>query len=227
MDLRLEARDLSLRSSSGRVLLDSVTVGFASGEFCCLAGLNGAGKSLLLKCMVGLLRPTAGAVFLDGTEISRVRDRLRTEVGMVMQESHLQILGQTVEEDVAFTPRALGLDPADCAARVEDALAITGLGSRRTEDPQLLSGGERRRLCLAGILAHRPRLVLLDEPFTGLDAPSAETVLLALRRAHEEGVGVVVAGHDLHRLASVAGRLVRLDAGKLVANEPFPKGLGG
>ncbi len=215
--LSLSAVGVSLRTVDGTGILDSVDIEFHSNELVVLAGQNGAGKSMLVRCLLGLTKPSAGRVLLDGREISCSRRELRRRVGLVFQESHLQIIGQTVLEDVELTPRAMGFTNQKVESLTARALMVAGLENKRELDPHVLSGGERRRLCLAAVLAHNPELVFLDEPLVSLDRPSAATFVKAMLHARSEGRGVVVVTHDVERFLHAADRLVLLDHGRLIA----------
>lgn len=215
--LSLAAAGLSLRSDAGGRILDAVDVEFTSDELVVIAGLNGAGKSMLVRCLLGLTKPSEGRVLLDGKDIASGRRRLRQRVGLVFQESHLQIIGQTVAEDVEITPRALGLGEEEVRRLADRAMAVVGLESKADCDPHRLSGGERRRLCLAAALAHNPDIVFLDEPFVSLDKPSASAFYHAITQARAAGHGVVVVTHDIERFLPVADRFVLLDRGRVAA----------
>ena len=155
-----------------RRALDGVSLRIAPGEALGLAGASGSGKSTLAQHMNGLLRPTEGTVRVDGLEIPRRGGdlgRIRATVGLLFQFPEQQLFEETIEQDVAFGPRNLGLPPAEVRERVAEALELVGLPPSRFagRSPFALSGGERRRAALAGVLAMRPRCLVLDEPTAG------------------------------------------------------------
>ncbi|WP_435099071.1 energy-coupling factor ABC transporter ATP-binding protein [Halarchaeum sp. P4] len=200
--------------------LDGVDLDVADGEFVVLAGANGSGKTTLARHWNGLLDPDAGDVRVNGTPVHDDLVAARTSVGMVFQEPRDGFVAATVGEDVAFGPENLGLPREDIDARVRDALDAVNLAGREAERIDQLSGGERERVAIAGALAMRPDHLVLDEPFTGLDAPARESVLDRLDALHEAGTSVVVVTHDLRDLVSRADRLCVLADGDVVVDEP-------
>lgn len=196
--------------------LDSVSLSIAEGEFLVLAGRNGAGKSLLMRHFVGLSRPSSGKVWYRGRELALQMHSLRREVGYVFQDTEAQIFGQTVEEDLAFGPANLGLKGAELEAAVNTALRearLEGMASRR---PSSLSGGEKRRLAIAGVLAMRPSCIILDEPFANLDFPSVQEVLAVLDSLRDEGKTVIVLTHEIEKVFARARRIVIMEKGRVV-----------
>ncbi|MFO8065439.1 MAG: ABC transporter ATP-binding protein [Spirochaetia bacterium] len=202
---RIELQALTVLSPHGRTLLDSVDFSLSAGEFCLIAGRNGAGKTLLARCMAGLVSPHSGTVTTEGAPAR-----------LVFQDTRSQVLGQTVEEDVALGPESAGLSRAAVDDRVGEALAQTGLEAMRRRDPFTLSGGEQRRLSIASLLALRPDILILDEPFSSLDFDGVRSVLSLLVALHAAGHGLAVITHDIEKLAAHATRLVLLDRGRIV-----------
>jgi energy-coupling factor transport system ATP-binding protein len=216
----------------GRAIPALTDVGFAvaAGTSVALLGATGAGKSTLLQALRGLLEPEAGAVELDGlaTTDAGFADR-RREVGLVFQRPELQLFAGSAREDVAFGPRRLGWPAEAVATAVEAALELVGLppaefGERH---PYALSGGEQRRLALAGVLAMRPRLLLLDEPFVSLDPAARRTLAAVLRRLVEGGTTLLLATHDVDAAWGLCDERLVLDEGRLVAAGPWAFGDGG
>jgi biotin transport system ATP-binding protein len=202
----LATEALGHRFADGGWGLEDVSLGFGSGEFTVVAGPNGAGKTLLMRHLVGLARPTAGRVTLDGADIQTRLAEVRRRVGLVFQDSGAQIVGLTVGEEVAFGPRNFGWSGPQTESAVARALEAVGLEGRRAEVCAHLSGGEKRRLAIAGVLACGPEMILLDEPFTGLDLPAVRAVLQTLTDLHRQGTSVILLTHELDKCLAHAGR---------------------
>jgi len=197
-----------------------VTVDVPEGQCLVLAGSNGSGKTLFMKIMAGLMEPDSGEVlfrglplFASGRLVRRTEKKLRRELGLVFQDADAQIVGETVAEDVAFGPENLGL--ADTAARVEAALAALGIAEKRDRPPRRLSGGEKRRLAVAGVVAMGCGAVILDEPFANLDWPGVVNTLRMIRDLKGEGRTLIVLTHELEKVLALADRLVILHEGRI------------
>lgn len=217
-DRAIEVRDLSYRYGDGTEALRDVSFTVASGERVGLIGPNGAGKSTLLLHLNGLLpeRPSASpAVFVAGTPVAKPHlARIRAEVGLLFQDPDDQIFCPTVFEDVAFGPLQLGLVGDALEERVAQALDEVGLRGFGRRAPHHLSRGEKRRVALAGLLACRPRVLVLDEPTSDLD-PRGRRELKGLLL--DLPVTQILATHDLELVVEVCPRVVVLDAGRIVA----------
>ena len=213
--------------------LQDVDLTLREGEVVALVGPSGAGKSTLAHHMNGLLRPAVtGHVRVLGQDTaSRSCDvrALRRQVGLVFQHPHQQMLEQLVGDDIAYGPAQLGLDGAALRERVHEAMEAVGLPFERYVDRQTfaLSGGEMRRVALAGVLALRPRVLVMDEATTGLDPAGREQVLQVVRRLHaERGIGIVIISNDMDEVAGIADRVVVLFQGRTVADGPTREVLG-
>jgi biotin transport system ATP-binding protein len=213
----LETRNLTKVFSNGVVALQAVNFCVRRGEMVVVAGCNGSGKTVLARHLNGLLRPSAGEVLVAGEAVTRNPVEARRRVGLVFQDSDSQIVGETVTADVAFGPENLGLTPAEVNTRVTGALEAVGLTTYAAWRPQQLSGGQKRKLAIAGVLAMRPQIMVLDEPFTGLDYPGVIQVLSQLVRLRRDGQTLVVITHELEKVLAHADRLALLHAGRLVA----------
>ena len=202
------------------VVLDGVNLSIAPGSFVAVLGHNGSGKSTLAKHMNAILLPTGGKVYVDGIDTAD-EDRLldiRRTVGMVFQNPDNQIVANVVEEDVAFAPENLGVPPEEIRARVDEALRQVGMYQFREHAPHLLSGGQKQRVAIAGVIAMRPRCIVLDEPTAMLDPIGRREVLRTIRQLNREsGVTVVLITHHMDEAAQ-ADRLVVMAAGKVVAD---------
>jgi len=216
----ISVRDL-VKAYDGVPALDGVSLTVPDGEFVVLAGPNGSGKTTLVRQFNGLLEPDSGDVLVDGTPVQDDLVAARTAVGMVFQHPRDQFVAATVNEEVAFGPRNLGLPNDEIDARVADALDAVGLDGRGEARVAALSGGEQERLAIAGALAMRPAHLVLDEPFTGLDAPAQEAVRDRLAALKAAGTSVVVVTHDLRDVADLADRVVVLRDGTIAADGDY------
>jgi energy-coupling factor transport system ATP-binding protein len=170
----------------------------------------------------GLLAPSSGQVFLRGQELQRLPlHSLAQEVSYVFQNPDHQLFADTVEDEVAFGPRNLGLDSLEVEARVQEALDAVGLSTLRKHDPFLLGRGERQRLAVASLLALRPRLLILDEPTTGLDYPEQQRMMQLLRRLHSDGRTIIIITHAPWVAAEYAERALLMTQGRLVWDGPL------
>lgn len=214
----ISIRHLTHRFSDHAVGLDDVTFSICVGEFVILAGPNGSGKSTLLKHLNGILSPTHGSVILKGRSVSDDPRRARRLVGMVFQDADSQIVGETVWEDVAFGPQNLSFTETMIQENVQTALETVSMAHLSEKAPYLLSGGEKRRLAIAGVLSMNPQVIAFDEPFSNLDYPGTCQVLEQMMRLKKNGHTLIVATHELDRVVGLADRLIIMQHGKVVKN---------
>ena len=202
-------------------VLDGVTLSIKPGEFVAVLGHNGSGKSTLAKHFNAILLPSGGRVYVDGLDTCG-EDKLldiRRQVGMVFQNPDNQIVASVVEEDVAFGPENLGVPSAEIRERVDRALAAVGMADYARHAPHLLSGGQKQRVAIAGVLAMRPRCIVLDEPTAMLDPVGRREVLDTIRYLNrEQGITVVLITHHMDEAAQ-AGRVVVMHDGHIVADD--------
>ncbi len=200
--------------------LSGVSLAVEEGSFVAVLGHNGSGKSTLAKLMNAILVPTAGRVLVRGVDTadeSRLLDVRRT-VGMVFQNPDNQIVANVVEDDVAFAPENLGVPPEEIRERVDEALRAVGMYELRLHAPHLLSGGQKQRVAIAGVIAMRPSIIVLDEPTAMLDPQGRREVIETVTRlCREKGMTVVLITHHMEECVG-ADRLVVMSNGRLVAD---------
>ena len=213
----IEVQDLEYRYPDGTIALRGVTMEVPDGEFLLVCGPNGSGKTTLIRHVNGLLRPFSGSIRVDGFDATRAAAEVMQRVGMVFQDADSQIVGETVREDVAFGPENLGLSPAEVSARVEEALGMTGIRHLAEKSCHLLSGGEKRRVAVAGVLAMQPRIVIFDEPFANLDYPGVRQVLGEILKLHGKGHTIIVTTHDIEKVVAHVDRIAVIHQGALKA----------
>ncbi|MDR1218615.1 MAG: energy-coupling factor ABC transporter ATP-binding protein [Treponema sp.] len=207
-------RTISHVFPNGNAALSNITLDIQEGECLFITGSNGSGKTLLMRIACGLFEPSSGEVFFRGTPLDKARD-LRSSVGMVFQDADSQIVGETVAEDVAFGPKNLRLPKGEVEERVRAALSAMGLTGKRDYPPRRLSGGEKRRLAVAGILAMGCSAIIMDEPFANLDCQGVVQTLESIKRMKSEGKTLVILTHELEKALAYADRLVVLDKGEI------------
>ena len=187
------------------------------GAFVVVAGANGSGKTTLLRHLNGLLLPQKGRVLVDGLAVSEDLRRARRLVGMIFQDADSQIVGETVYDDAAFGPENLCWPAEQIESRVIAALENVGLTQLMHQSPHLLSGGEKRRLAIAGVLAMQSEIIVLDEPFANLDYRGVRQVVDQLLALHRGGHTVIVSTHDLEKVIGCADYLVVMHEGRIAA----------
>ena len=217
----IEVSHLCHRFSDGSLGIDDVSLMIAKGEFVVVAGHNGSGKTTLFRHLNGLLTPDTGDVKVDGISVSADVLRARQMVGLVFQDADSQIIGETVYDDVAFGPENLCLSPDEVNRRVTSALSVVGLENLADQRPHRLSGGEKRRLAIAGILAMEPQVLVLDEPFANLDYSGMLQVLSQIVHLHRAGKTIILSTHDLDKTMGYAGRLILMKNGSIIMDGLF------
>ncbi len=221
----LQTENLTFRytteEGAAPTVLDGVSLTIRTGEFVAVLGHNGSGKSTLAKHFNAILLPSGGKVYVDGLDTCD-EDKLldiRRQVGMVFQNPDNQIVASVVEEDVAFGPENLGVPSNQIRERVDRALAAVGMTDYARHAPHLLSGGQKQRVAIAGVLAMRPRCIVLDEPTAMLDPVGRREVLDTIRYLNrEQGMTVVLITHHMDEAAQ-AGRVVVMHDGHIVADD--------
>jgi len=200
--------------------LDGISLKLEEGSFVAILGHNGSGKSTLAKHMNAILLPEGGKVYVAGMDTSddKLTIEIRRQVGMVFQNPDNQMVANVVEEDVAFGPENLGVEPSEIRRRVDEALKLVGMYEFRTHAPHLLSGGQKQRIAIAGIIAMRPRCIVLDEPTAMLDPMGREEVIKTIHSLNRnQGITVVLITHHMRETVD-ADRLIIMEDGKIVAD---------
>lgn len=211
-----------------RIALADINLEIAGGEWVGLVGATGSGKSTLVQHLNGLLKPTSGRVEVNGINISALRKipvEVRTIVGMVFQYPEHQLFESTVFDEIAFGPRNLGLLEEAVAVRVKEAMTVMGLDYTgfKSRVPFHLSGGEKRRVAIAGVLAMHPKVLVLDEPTAGLDPGARKNFITRMQELHrEQNLTIIWVTHNMNEIAGLASRLVILQEGR-VARDGSPR----
>ena len=202
------------------VALDKVNIDIADGELIGLIGHTGSGKSTLIQHFNGLLRPTSGRVLIDGEDFSKDKAKLRAvrfKVGLVFQYPEYQLFEETVAKDIAYGPKNMGLSAEEIERRVQDSARLVGIDSDMLgRSPFDLSGGQKRRAAIAGVMAMEPKVLILDEPASGLDPRGREQIFGMIKRYHEERGGtVIIVSHSMEDIARYADRILVMNEGKV------------
>ena len=218
-EVHLSTKNLSYTYPDGTHALKNINMEIYKGQKVAIMGPNGAGKSTLFSHFNGLTEPTSGHVEVDGKAIKYDRDTLlevRQKVGIVFQDPNDQLFAPTVKEDVAFGPMNLGLDYEEVERRVDEALTMVGMEQYMDKTPHHLSGGQQKRVAIAGIIAMRPEIMILDEPTAGLDPEGVEKVLNILNNLNNEGMSIVISSHDIEMVNEFAEKIFVLNNGEIL-----------
>ncbi len=231
MEPILQIEDLTHTYSAGtpfqRSAVEGLSMTVGAGEFLGVIGHTGSGKSTLIQHLNGLLQPTSGRILLEGKDIwadpKKIRD-VRFKVGLVFQYPEYQLFEETVYKDIAFGPKNMGLDAEEIDRRVRDAAVFVGLHETLLDkSPFELSGGQKRRVAIAGVIAMEPKVLVLDEPTAGLDPQGRDTILAQIQAYHRaKGAAVGLVSHSMEEIARNVDRIVVLSDGK-VYMEGTPK----
>ncbi len=214
----IQARQLMLRYPTGKIALSGITLHFPKGSFIYLTGESGAGKSSLLRCLYGHVRPTSGQLSVQDLDMRLSQEhqvrKLRRHIGIIFQD-HRLLFSRTVFENVALPLRVQNWKPDRLVSRARKVLEFVGLEDRLWSFPEALSGGEQQRVAIARAMSTRPSLILADEPTGNLDIETARRIMDYLMELNRQGSTVIMATHDLQLMDTHPGELVRLHAGTL------------
>ena len=220
-----ENRDMhDAREPQKKVALKNVTLSIERGSFVAIVGPNGSGKSTLAKNLNALLVPTEGEILVNGLD-TKTEDpiEIRKSVGMVFQNPDNQLVSSIVEDDIAFGPENLGVDPAEIKQRVDEALECVSMNEYRKKGPHLLSGGQKQRVAIAGVLAMQTECIVFDEPTAMLDPSGRSEIMSIIKKLHEDGKTIILITHFMEE-AAMADRIIVMHKGE-VFEDATPKQL--
>ncbi|WP_022664396.1 energy-coupling factor ABC transporter ATP-binding protein [Desulfospira joergensenii] len=220
----LEIENLSHSFEQGEGGIFDISFSISGNEFILLAGKNGSGKTTLIRHLNGLLRPDSGQVLFKGCNIQKNLTRTRKKVGMIFQDPDTQIIGDTVFDETAFGLENLGFERPMIREKVSRTLDRLDLSHLKDRNPSTLSGGEKRRLAIAGVLVMEPEVILFDEPFANLDHPSTQALAGLARELNRAGHAIVMATHDVEPVIRDATRILIMENGR-VAEDGRPDAL--
>ncbi|MGL5245807.1 MAG: energy-coupling factor transporter ATPase [Sarcina sp.] len=210
------------KSPFEKVALDNVSCEINDGEFIALIGHTGSGKSTLIQHLNGLLRGTSGNIIVDGVDIYSKGVKLneiRKKIGLVFQYPEYQLFEETIEKDIEFGPKNLGLSQEEITIRVKRAMNMVGLDYEfyKNKSPFELSGGQKRRVAIAGVVAMEPKILILDEPTAGLDPKGRDDILEQIKKLHDDyNMTIIMVSHSMEDVAKTAERVIVMNKGKIV-----------
>ena len=220
-EVHLSIKNLSYTYPDGTHALKNVSMEILKGQKVAIMGPNGAGKSTLFSHFNGLTEPKSGYLEIDGKKMEYDKKTLleiRQKVGIVFQDPNDQLFAPTVKEDVAFGPMNLGLSYEEVEKRVDEALTLVGMEKFKDKTPHHLSGGQQKRVAIAGIIAMKPEIMILDEPTAGLDPQGVDKVLDILNNLNKEGMTIVISSHDIEMVNGFAEKIFVLNEGEILAS---------
>lgn len=222
----IEVKDLSYIYMQGtpfeKKALDKINMEINKGDFISIIGHTGSGKSTLIQMLNGLLKPTSGTVYVDGVDIFSKKVNLtdiRKKVGLVFQYPEYQLFEETIEKDIAYGPSNLGLSEEEIINRVKESMNMVGLNYEKYKDksPFNLSGGQKRRVAIAGILAMKPKVLILDEPAAGLDPRGREEILRSIKELNDKyNITIILVSHSMDDVARFAKSVIVMSEGKCI-----------
>ncbi|MCR4676306.1 MAG: energy-coupling factor ABC transporter ATP-binding protein [Sphaerochaetaceae bacterium] len=215
MSCIFRAEDLVFKADN-REILSGISFAVDRGQLMAVCGPNGAGKSCLLRILKGLSRPHSGKIFFSEQDCTKNEKLRLSKTGLVFQDADVQTIGETVEKDIAFGPRNLKMGKDEIKRAVDDAISFFDLEKFRKQGPETLSGGERRKLVIAGVIAMDPEVIMLDEPFANLDYRGVQMVLRAILKLKESGRTIILVSHEVEKFLGLCDRVLIINDGKSV-----------
>ncbi len=221
--MSIESKNISLIYQGSSPVLDNISFEINNGEYVGIIGHTGSGKTSLIQLIAGLIAPTAGQILIDGNDINQKaydRTLLRKKIGIVFQYPEYQLFETTVERDVAFSLKHSAFSKKEINKKVESALTLMNFNYEavRKKSPLSLSGGERRRAAIAGVLVYEPEILIFDEPLAGLDPSSRLQFMELTKKLNEKGTTIIVISHNIDMLCEYAKRILVLNKGRLVSD---------
>ena len=219
--------NLTYQYDKTRKALNNVSMDFNKGNIIGIIGSNGSGKSTLIQHLNGLLSPTKGKIYIDGIDITEKNVKLvdiRKKVGLVFQYSEYQLFEETIEKDIEFGPKNLGLSDEEIHQRVVKAMEMVGLDYEEYKDksPFDLSGGQKRRVAIAGVIAMNPKTLILDEPTAGLDPKGRDDILAQIKKLHDDyGMTIILVSHSMEDVANIADKVIVMNNGSVELQGPI------
>ncbi len=210
-----------------KVALKDINLTIDDNDFVALIGHTGSGKSTLIQHLNGLLSPTKGKIYIDGVDITEKNVKLvdiRKKVGLVFQYSEYQLFEETIEKDIEFGPKNLGLSDEEIHQRVVKAMEMVGLDYEEYKDksPFDLSGGQKRRVAIAGVIAMNPKTLILDEPTAGLDPKGRDDILTQIKKLHDDyGMTIILVSHSMEDVANIADKVIVMNNGSVELQGPI------
>ena len=216
----LQARNIQYKYHDGTYALCGASLDIKKGELLAILGPNGSGKTTLLKHLNGLLKPETGEILLEQKSLGKYSSKqVFQKVGMVFQDPNDQLFAPSVKEDVAFGPLNLGLSKDEIAHRVDEALSLVGMTLHANKAVDALSFGQKKRVCIAGVLAMKPEILVLDEPTCGMSPEETESTMIFIKKLVEErGLSILFTEHDMSVVFGIAKRISVLHQGTLIAD---------
>lgn len=216
----IEIKKLTHQYNGSTAGIKDISLTIEKGEFIILAGKNGSGKTTFFRHLNGLMLPTSGEVKVKGKTVSTHLSHARQTIGMIFQDSDTQIVGETVFDDVAFGPGNLKFSPEKIQSETDSILKKMAIAHLRDRNPSTLSGGEKKRVAIAGVVAMSPEVIVFDEPFSNLDYPGTLDLLACIKSLHVSGHTIIIATHELEKVITCATRMIILEDGILRADGP-------
>jgi biotin transport system ATP-binding protein len=213
----LSVKNLSVTLHGNKTVLDKVSFSIDMGKTLLLCGKNGSGKSVLLRALKGLIPIDGGSVLIEGKDLSKNSKQRNRDIALVFQDTDTQIVGQTVYKDLMFGLTNIGIKKEESETRIKEEASFLSISHVLHKNPMNLSGGEKRRVALGGVLVMKPRIIFLDEPFANLDYPGILQVIDSIIALQEDGATIVIATHEIEKIAYHCDSLLILDEGKVVS----------